>query len=281
MAYISKKNFFNFKKSILTYNDKLQYFLSIYPQNITSFGLLIHYQTIAIIILILFVLIHIYFFFESTELVDNSTRTLNVDGFCCFHAKNREDEQNISLKELPPNYEFLDYEYTIYSTALSTFHRDVTSSQVIYNCKYPVYTLIVYEYGGDLLSICPASERTWPFVWSRIVNLNGSPGTCILFNSELLHAGQPNECLPRLTRQYKICHIDDIQKLSHLHEIRAKKNIECMDDLLSKIKRKMSYYFAFSINHILYPFLMQKWQDDTWMGKLQTLLPDHQFYNNV
>ena len=141
--------------------------------------------------------------------------------------------------------------------------------------------MIIYEYGGDLLSICPASERTWPFVWTRIVNLNGPPNTCVLFNSELLHAGQPNECQPRLTRQYKICHKDDIKNLSHLVGIRAKKDIECVDNAVSKIKRKISYYFAFSINHMLYPFLMQKWREDTWMGQMQKWLPDHQFYNNI
>jgi len=141
--------------------------------------------------------------------------------------------------------------------------------------------LIVYEYDGDLLSICPASERTWPFVWSRIVNLKGTKGTCILFNSEILHAGLPNQCRPRFARQYKICHKDDIKNLDHLRGVRAKKDTECIDDMGSKIKRKMSYYFAFLINHVFYPFLMHKWGTDTWMGQMQSWLPDHQFYNNV
>ena len=248
------------------------------------------YRRILIAFIVVFILLHIYFFFESTESTEKSTRTLARDGFCCFKAESRpkaesrlnDKEQTETLKRLPANYEFIDYEYIIHSTALSTFHRDVTSSQVLYNCKYPVYTLIIYEYGGDLLSICPASERTWPFVWTNIVNLNGSPNTCVLFNSELLHAGQPNECRPRLTRQYKICHKEDIKNLSHLVGVRAKKDIECVDDAVSKIKRKISYYFAFSINHMLYPLLMRKWREDTWMGQMQKWLPDHhQFYNNI
>jgi len=239
----------------------------------------IYFLSIIIAFLIAFIILHVYFFFESSESTENSSRTLHSDGFCCFTAQ--EYERKKTLANLPPNYEFIDYEYIIYSTSLSTFHRDVTSSQTLYNCKYPVYTLIIYEYGGDLLSICPASDKSWPFVWTRIVNLNGPPNTCILFNSELLHAGQPNECRPRLTRQYKICHKDDIKNLSHLVGVRAKKDIECVDDISSKIKRKISYYFAFSINHLLYPFLMQKWGEDTWMGQMQKLLPDHQFYNNI
>ena len=240
-------------------------------------------KRVFIVFFIVFILLHVYFFFESSESTENSIRTLEVDGFCCFkiNGKDQKDERTKTLQRLPPNYEFLDYEYTIYSAALSTFHRDVTSSQTLYGCLYPVYTLIVYEYEGDLLSICPASERTWPFVWTRIVNLDGPKGTCILFNSEMLHAGQPNQCKPRFARQYKICHREDIQKLAHLQGIRATKNTECIDDLWSKMKRKITYYFAFFINHMLYPFLMQKWGADTWMGQMQSLLPDHQFYNNI
>ena len=241
----------------------------------------INWRSIIIAFLIVFILLHVYFFFESSESTENSTRTLKVDGFCSFKIESREDERNKTLASLPLDYVFLDYEYVIYSAALSTFHRDVTSSQVLYGCLYPVYTLIVYEYDGDLLSICPASERTWPFVWTRIVNLSGPKGTCVLFNSEMLHAGQPNQCRPRFARQYKICHKDDIKKLAHLHGVRATKDAECIDDLSSRTKRKISYYFAFLINHVFYPFLMQKWGEDTWMGQMQSLLPDHQFYNNI
>jgi len=239
-----------------------------------------------IAIIIAVILIDTYYWFESEETTNENTRTLATDGFCCFelediNSKSREEERSKTLSYLPQNYEFLDYEYVIYSAALSTFHRDVTSSQRLYDCDHPVYTLIVYEYDGDLLSVCPASERTWPFVWTRIVNLSGSRGTCVLFNSEILHAGLPNQCRPRFARQYKICHKDDIKKLEHLQGVRAKKDTECVDDVVSRTKRKISYYFAFLINHALYPFLMQKWGLNTWMGQMQAWLPDHQFYNNV
>lgn len=246
----------------------------------------INWRPIIVAFLIVFILLHVYFFFESSESTENSTRTLDKDGFCCFmspglNGEDQREERKTTLSYLPPDYVFLDYEYVIYSAALSTFHRDVTSSQVLYDCLYPVYTLIVYEYDGDLLSICPASERTWPFVWTRIVNLSGPKGTYVLFNSEILHAGLPNQCRPRFARQYKICHRDDIKKLAHLQGIRATKDTECIDDLWSRMKRKISYYFAFLINHIFYPFLMQKWGSNTWMGQMQSWLPDNQFYNNV
>ena len=244
----------------------------------------INWRAIVAIIIVVFILLHVYFFFESSESTENSTRTLDKDGFCCFSTQGEQDqkeERKKTLASLPSDYMFLDYEYTIHSAALSTFHRDVTSSQHLYACDHPVYTLIVYEYDGDLLSICPASDKSWPFVWSRIVNLSGPKGTCVLFNSEMLHAGQPNQCRPRFARQYKICHKDDIKKLGHLQGIRAKKDTECVDDFGSRIKRKISYYFAFLINHVFYPFLMQKWGADTWMGQMQSWLPDHQFYNNI
>jgi hypothetical protein len=244
-------------------------------------GYRIKWQQVILIIIVAVILIDTYYWFELDESAENSTRTLETDGFCCFRLDNREEERKKTLTSLPPDYLFLDYEYLIHSAALSTFHRDVTSSQHLYACDHPVYTLIVYEYDGDLLSICPASERTWPFVWSRIVNLSGPKSTCVLFNSEILHAGQPNHCRPRFARQYKICHREDIKKLSHLQGIRAKKDVPCIDDMSSRMKRKISYYFAFLINHVFYPFLMQKWSADTWMGQMQSWLPDHQFYNNI
>ena len=39
------------------------------------------------------------------------------------------------LKHLPKDYVFLNYEYEIKGRTLSTFHRDVTSSQYEFNTK--------------------------------------------------------------------------------------------------------------------------------------------------
>ena len=94
---------------------------------------------------------------------------------------------NDVLKNLPNNYVFIDYIYKIQNGSLSTFHRDVTSSKHIYNTQYPIYTLILYKYDGDLLSLCPGSYKTYPCTWSSIVNINGKSGTCFLFDSDLLH----------------------------------------------------------------------------------------------
>lgn len=227
-------------------------------------------------ILILLLLALTFIAYYSVESEPESSFSLGRDGVVAFSAKKQR-----ALDFLPPDYRFIDYEYTIQSTALSTFHRDVTSSARLHGCRYPVYTLIIYEYGGNLMSVCPGSHRTWPYVWSRIVNVSGPPNTAVLFDSEILHAGQPNQCKPRLLRQYKICHRDDLSKLTHLQGIRVAKKEKCVDDAWTRVKRKLSYYFAHPLNHWLYPFLMQKEGEDTWTGKVQSIFSRSQFYNNL
>ena len=137
----------------------------------------------------------LYFCVEHNESANFSMdhRTLENDGFLVFMEpdhNNIEKEPSNALKKntlskLPSDYEFLDYSYAIKNATLSTFHRDVTSSQSIYNTTHPVYTLILYKYEGCLLSICPGSNFSAPFVYSQIVNISGPAGTCFLFNSEI------------------------------------------------------------------------------------------------
>ncbi len=81
--------------------------------------------------------------------------------------------KNYILQKLPKDYAFIDYSYTIKNTSLSYFHRDVTSSQIIYKSTHPIYTVIIYKNDGELLSICPGSHSTYPFVNSPIINIHG------------------------------------------------------------------------------------------------------------
>lgn len=238
-------------------------------------------------IVILYIL---YFCIEHNETANYSInhRTIEKDGFLVFHIK---DYQNIkkdasielkkmSLDKLPPGYQFLDYTYAIKNTTLSTFHRDVTSSQSIYNTSYPVYTLILYKYEGCLLSICPASNYSSPFVYSQIVNISGEEGTCFLFNSEILHAGCFNNCKKRDIIQYKIAHKDDIALLEHLHNVYVEKQEDkCEDTLYNHFLRKCSYFFELPINTIFNP-LLQKKHEDGVIGKIQDY-SSVQFYNNT
>jgi len=231
-----------------------------------------------------------YYFFEDTEdyITSMNTRMLEKDGFCVLYNNAYTETHDIPCKRLkedvlsllPNKYTFIDYIYKIRDGALSTFHRDVTSSKNIYHTIYPVYTLILYKYEGELLSVCPRSNISYPFVWSRILNLQGKPGTCFLFDCDMLHAGCTNYCKEREVIQYKICHIDDLTRLSHLQGIRMEKKDICKLSLYNSMVRKLSYYFEMPINYIFYPLMIKRENTDTIIGKLQSFIPIN-YYNNV
>lgn len=180
------------------------------------------------IFIILILVYNTFFLFETNEdyNVSIKQRRLKYDGFTVLYDKNYVNIKKYPseklirdvLDKLPAGYQFLDYVYTIEDAALSVFHRDVTSSKNNYKTRYPVYTLILYKYDGELLSLCPGSDSTYPFVFSKIVNITGVKGTAFLFDSDLLHAGCKNNCKERNVVQYKICHKEDLSKLSHLEQ---------------------------------------------------------------
>jgi hypothetical protein len=238
------------------------------------------------ILLIVFILFIIVYLVESNENAEKSTRTLEKDGCCVLQKSVYTTTTDIPcselmedvLRKLPEGYIFIDYIYTIQNISLSTFHRDVTSSQKIYNTSHPVYTLILYKSGGELLSICPGSHKTYPFVWSTIVNISGDPGTAFLFDCDVLHAGCINQCRKRDVIQYKICHKDDLNKLSHLHGVRVHKTDICKITARDNILRKLSYFFEFPINYFLYPVLSNRENTDTITGKIQSYIALN-FYN--
>ncbi len=199
------------------------------------------------------------------------------------------------LNVLPKNYLFIDYTYTIKNSALSTFHRDVTSSQKIYHTKYPVYTAILYKTGGELLSVVPNSEKQYPFAFNFINNISGKAGSAVLFDSDVLHCGISNGCKYREVIQYKLCHKDDLELLSHLQGIhKVKNNSLCSKEKnendeknekdYDKIKiwlaRKLSYLFQLPINFLFYPFMTKKYDSNTFYGKMQEYIP-LTFYNNA
>jgi hypothetical protein len=241
-----------------------------------------------ILVFLIFFLICLYFIEKSEEYRTSiCTRTLKKDGFCVLQKNvynEITDEPCIQLKQdvlhlLPEGYEFIDYVYKIHDGALSTFHRDVTSSKTIYKTKYPVYTLILYKYEGELLSVCPGSHDSYPFVWSQIVNIEGKPGTVFLFDCDLLHAGCTNYCKERHVIQYKLCHYEDKHTLSHLQKIRNEKMDVCTLSLYNSSVRKLSYYFQLPINTILYPLMIKRENKDTVIGKIQSMIP-LKYYNN-
>jgi len=250
------------------------------------------YKTWTPFLLTLFFLsIYILFYmieFDEDFIFSMKHRNILNDGFCVlydtYYSKNTtlypcNKLKTDILNKLPNNYEFIDYVYTINNVSLSTFHRDVTSSQHNYNTNYPVYTAILYKYSGELLSICPRSNIDYPFCSSNIYNVSGEQGTVFLFNCDVLHAGRTNHCKDREVLQYKICHKDDLLKLTHLHGINTKKEDICNITIYSIIMRKLSYFFEFPINYIFYPLMIKRENENSFVGSLQKYIPV-QYYNN-
>lgn len=181
--------------------------------------------------------------------------TLKKDGLILMDRPSKDE----ILRKLPSGYEFLDYVYTIHGCTLSTFHRDVTSSQYIFKTKHPVYTFITYEYDGPTLSVCPGSHATVPILLSRPLTVNANS---VLFNCDVVHAGSMNiEKKPRKAVQYKIAHKDDIEKLKHLNGIRKEKSGDCNKRnsvALDILYRKLSLIFSYVVNHHMTPYLQDR-----------------------
>lgn len=189
------------------------------------------------------------------------------------------------LRELPKGYQFMDYIYKIENNSLSTFHRDVTSSKSIFQTKYPVYTVILYKYDGELFSFCPRSNHTYPFVWSLITNVSGKKGTVFLFDSDLLHAGGNPSGIKREVVQYKVCHLEDLERLRELSGVRidkkelSEKEPSVFSSVYKPFLRKASYFFEMPINYFCYPIMIKRQNSDHWIGKIQSWIPID-FYNN-
>jgi len=247
-------------------------------------------QYVVCFLLFIFIFYMCFYWIEYDEDSINSskTRTLETDGFCVLIDKEYLKTTSLPydkletdiLNKLPPDYIFLDYIYKINNTALSTFHRDVTSSQIINNTKYPTYTCILYKYSGELLSLCPSSNKTYPFVTSNIVNISGEAGTVFLFDSNLLHSGMQNMCRVREVIQYKLCHKDDLLVLKHLQGIRIEKSDDCEINYYNYFMRKLSYYFELPINVIFYPLMIKRENENSILGKIQSYIP-LSYYNNI
>jgi hypothetical protein len=224
------------------------------------------------------ILLFIYQLYEIEDLHKHQ-RTLKKDGYVVFN----ENDFNNVLNTLPKNYVFLDYVYQIKGCSLSTFHRDITSSQYIFNTKYPVYTYITYENSGALLSLCPSSHMTTPFLFERPVIIKGHKGTSILFNCDIIHAGAINKFgESRHATQYKICHIDDIDKLKHLNGINIIKSGKCgkNSEEYEYLLRKISLFLPFIFNHIFTKLLQDKPEKDSMMEYMLNKFYIGDFYNS-
>lgn len=243
------------------------------------------------LVILFFIAIIIYTVYYSYELQPNTNYNIRDHGFITWRTQKdmdhlnpiqkREELQSEVLQHLPPGYQFLDYYYYIKGCSLSTFHRDVTSGQQYFQTKYPTYTLVLYEYDGDFLSVCPGSAFTYPFSWSRAVNLKGRKNTIVLFNADTVHCGIINSIgTARKVLQYKIAHRDDMEKLKVLNDIKVEKTTSCnLSPPVEKSLRFLSWHFCWLINTVFTPLLQSR--KFTGMSKyVQDLIPVS-FYNNI
>ena len=223
---------------------------------------------------ILLFIIYIIWFLEETN-YEKENPSLDEDGFIKLYNIKKKHV----LSHLPKNYIFIDYKYTIKGCSISTFHRDVTSSQYDYNTKYPVYTYSIYYNKGPQLCVCPRSHKTVPFNFNKAKIINGEKYDSYLFNSDLLHAGAINiHGDKRYFEQYKICHKNDLNKLKHL--IGLNDNIENVCNLNQNYEiflRKLSLFFPFISNHIFTPYLQYK--HDNILQKIINKFYKRDFYN--
>lgn len=226
------------------------------------------------ILILAIILIYLY----ETNDYYKFRRTLENDGYKVFNEFNK---KNI-LNELPNGYEFIDYKYNIYGCSLSTFHRDVTSSQTYYKTKYPVFTCITYKNNGNLLTICPSSHKTIPYLLERPLIIKGKEGTTILFNCDIIHSGAINEFGEnREAIQYKICHIEDKNKLKHLIGINKTTKGNCKNNWIYEyILRKISLFFPYFINHIFIKLLQEKPKKDSLIDIFISKYYIGDFYNS-
>jgi len=208
-------------------------------------------------LIIIIIIIYCIFLLYELEYINKNNSTIEEDGFIIIN--NPDNLKNI-LSYLPDGYDFINYRYKIKGCTLSTFHRDITSSQYIFKTKYPVYTYIVYYNKGSLLSVIPKSHKTVPFSWNRVQTITADYNSGILFNCDLIHAGAINTFgNKRLAMQYKICHYEDLDKLSHLKGINKTTNKDCNNtsDFYEYLLRKLSLLFPFIMNHLLTGILLK------------------------
>jgi hypothetical protein len=232
-------------------------------------------------VLLFLLIVFVLFWWISGETDDEFPykRTLDQDGYIVLQNAVK---KNV-IHNLPDssNYVYLKYKYIIRGCSLSTFHRDVTSSSYIYKTKHPVYTYIEYtnETREPLLSVCPGSHKSTPFLYSSPLTIWGQGKTGILFHCDLVHAGAINRLGPlRYAEQYKIAHKDDLATLEHLQNIHMEKDGKCdISPWYEYMSRRVSWIFSHIANHHFTSYLQTR--PDTHIGKMLLSLYGREFYN--
>lgn len=201
-----------------------------------------NYKIIMAILLIIYIL---YNTIEEEE--EKKATNLSNDGYIILYGNSRREV----LEELPKDYVFLDYKYTLKGCKTHIFHRDIDSSQYFLKTRHPVYTYSIYKSNGPLISLCPGSHKTTPYLFEKPVIINEKKHTGILYNTDLVHCGVLHkEKNMHYEEQYKLCHKSDVEKLDSLNKNHINDVGMCRNNgLYEFITRKMSLIFNYPLNY--------------------------------
>ena len=167
--------------------------------------------------IIVVILIMLYIFYNTIEEKhEKKVTNLSNDGYIILYGNSRREV----LEELPKDYVFLDYKYTLKGCKTHIFHRDVDSSQYFLKTRHPVYTYSIYKSNGPLISLCPGSHKTTPYLFEKPVTIHGKKHTGILYNTDLVHCGVLHkEKNMHYEEQYKLCHKSDVDKIAKFNKM--------------------------------------------------------------
>ena len=183
-------------------------------------------------------------------------------------------EEEDPLDYLGNGYVVMNYKYVLEGPALSTYHRDVTSSKTLFKTQHPTYTFLTYNYEGHFLSVCPKSHKKW--IYELPITLSGRRGDGVLFDCDLVHGGLQGPTW-RVATQYKIVHRDDVHLLSHLEGVDVCKKGIAVRPWKELCMRIISYIFVVPIQWFAGSLLHR--QHEGFFGFLQRLIPINH-YNN-
>jgi len=182
------------------------------------------------------------------EKYEKKVTNLSNDGYIVLYGNSRSEV----LEELPKDYVFLDYKYTLKGCKTHIFHRDNYSGQYFLKTRHPVYTYSIYKSSGPLISLCPGSHNTTPYLFQKPLTIHGKKHTGILYNADLVHCGVLHkEKNMHYEEQYKLCHKSDVEKLDSLNKNHINDVGMCTNNgLYEFITRKLSLIFNYPLNYI-------------------------------
>jgi hypothetical protein len=150
--------------------------------------------------------------------------------------------KNLIEYHLDSDFVLMDYIMFLSNSVLHTCHRD-NNGMRFNDIKHKSYTILIYiDDMKQYLDVVPGShnhigiysdDKTETFICK--------PGSIIMFDSDLVHAGSLNNNKNNRRIQLKVCHKDDEQKLKfydNYHKILDKPNVN--SEFSKKIQKHLT-----------------------------------------